>query len=274
MRLVERPCEKWEDGWKLPEVLRLQDGRLRILLQGEFPRDCKADTAINVLDRVVFADRLFRALWLRLGGRFDGVVRDGDTPAGARVLAAHRSRTLSELTREILKRSDNPVTRQVFLALGTAAGDEPSTSGAPSAARAELVIRAWLNQQGLSDSGLVLENGSGLSRREKIRPRLLAGVLSAAARSPWTHEFQAALPIVGVDAGMERRLRDTPATGQARIKTGTLRNVVGVAGYVPDAAGRMCVVVAIINHDEPFDRWSRQGRAALDSIIDWVARSN
>jgi hypothetical protein len=35
----------------------------------------------------------------------------------------------------------------------------------------------------------------------------------------------------------------------------------------------MCVVVAIVNHDRPFDTWSKPGRAALDSVIDWVARS-
>jgi len=225
----------------------------------------------------VFADRLFRKLWRDLGGRFDGVVRDGATPEGARVLAEHKSRTLAEFMRDILKRSDNPVTRQVWLTLGTLPDDgaaEPASAAAPTAARAERVTREWLAVHGLDDAGLVLENGSGLSRREKIRPRLLAGVLAAAAKSRYAPEFAATLPIVGVDAAMEKRLRDSPAARGGRFKTGSLRNVVSVAGYVPDAAGRLCVVVAIVNHDEPFDKWSKEGRAALDSVIDWVARSN
>jgi D-alanyl-D-alanine carboxypeptidase/D-alanyl-D-alanine-endopeptidase (penicillin-binding protein 4) len=72
---------------------------------------------------------------------------------------------------------------------------------------------------------------------------------------------------------MEKRLPDSPAAMRGRFKTGTLRNVVSLAGYVPDAAGRLCVVVVMINQDEPFERWSKAGRAALDSVVDWVARS-
>jgi D-alanyl-D-alanine carboxypeptidase/D-alanyl-D-alanine-endopeptidase (penicillin-binding protein 4) len=243
---------------------------LAIALHGEFPIDCQARTAINVLDRVAFADRLFRATWRELGGRFDGVVRDGETPAAARVLAVHRSRTLLEAMREILKRSDNPITRQVYLLLGAQA---PAGIASTTAEASEQAVREWLRAHGLDDGGLVLENGSGLSRRERIRPRLLAGVLAAAAKSPFAPEFQAMLPIVGIDATMERRLRDSPAAHGGRIKTGSLRNVVSVAGYVPDASGRLCALVAIINHDAPFDSWSKEGRAALDSIIDWVAKS-
>jgi len=300
MRLVERDCEKWEDGWQLPTLERGKRGVLRIALHGDYPRECKANTAINVIERTTFADRLFRATWRELGGRFDGIVRDGATPAGARILAEHRSRTLLEAVREILKRSDNPITRQVYLTLGSAAAESAAanvralrapagasglaavvdgsaataTAGADtSAVRSERIVRDWLRAHGLDDAGLVLDNGSGLSRRERIRPRLLAGVLAAALRSPFAPELQAMLPVVGVDAGMERRLADSPAAVRGRFKTGTLRNVVSLAGYVPDATGRLCVVVVMINHDEPFERWSKAGRAALDSVVDWVARS-
>jgi D-alanyl-D-alanine carboxypeptidase/D-alanyl-D-alanine-endopeptidase (penicillin-binding protein 4) len=298
MRLVERDCEKWEDGWQLPTLERGKRGVLRIVLHGDYPRECKANTAINVIERTTFADRLFRATWRQLGGRFDGVVRDGATPSGARVLAEHRSRTLLEAVREILKRSDNPITRQVYLTLGSAAAESATAnvralrapagaSGLPavvdgsaatatadtSAVRSERIVRDWLRAHGLDDAGLVLDNGSGLSRRERIRPRLLAGVLAAALRSPFAPEFQAMMPVVGVDAGMEKRFADSPAAVRGRLKTGTLRNVVSLAGFVPDAAGRLCVVVMMINHDEPFERWSKAGRDALDSVVDWVARS-
>jgi D-alanyl-D-alanine carboxypeptidase/D-alanyl-D-alanine-endopeptidase (penicillin-binding protein 4) len=300
MRLVERDCDRWEDGWQLPTLERGQRGVLRIALNGDYPRDCRASTAINVIERTTFADRLFRAVWRELGGRFDGVVRDGATPVGARVLAEHRSRTLLEAVREILKRSDNPITRQVYLTLGSAAAESvtvnvralraPAAASAvtargdggaattaasedTSAARSERIVRDWLHAHGLDDAGLVLDNGSGLSRRERIRPSLLAGVLAAAFRSPFAPEFQAMLPVAGVDGGMEKRLADSPAAVRGRFKTGTLRNVVSLAGYVPDAAGRLCVVVVMINHDEPFERWSKAGRAALDSVVDWVARS-
>ena len=280
MKLVDRRCEDWEDGWRLPDVLRLSGGRIRIVLHGEFPANCSTTTAINVLDRVVFADRIVRALWRELGGRFDGRVRDGSAPPGTRMLAEHKSRPLGEFVREVSKRSDNPVTRQLYLMLGThnGSGTSPDAgSGAPAptatSARAERVVREWLVSHGLGDDGLILENGSGLSRRERIPASLLAGVLFAAARSDWAPEFIAALPIVGVDAGMARRLGDSPAARRGRFKTGSLRNVVSIAGYVPDVTGQVCVLVAIINQEPTGPEWAKSTRPVLDGLIDWVARS-
>ncbi|MEO8132902.1 MAG: D-alanyl-D-alanine carboxypeptidase/D-alanyl-D-alanine-endopeptidase [Betaproteobacteria bacterium] len=284
MKIVERRCDLWEDGWRLPSVVRTRGGRIRIVLHGEFPAGCNATTSVNVLDRVEFADRLFRALWRSAGGRFDGKVRDGISPAGARLLAEHQSRTLAEIVRDVVKRSDNPVTRQLYLTLGTlpvaTAGAIPTLSGsttgaipADTAARAEQVVRAWLSDHGLSGAGLVLENGSGLSRRERITPALLAGVIAAAARSDWAPEFLATLPIVGVDGAMERRLAGSPAAVRSRFKTGTLRNAVSIAGFVADATGHLCILVAIVNQEPTGPDWAKAARPVLDSLIDWVARS-
>jgi D-alanyl-D-alanine carboxypeptidase/D-alanyl-D-alanine-endopeptidase (penicillin-binding protein 4) len=83
-------------------------------------------------------------------------------------------------------------------------------------------------------------------------------------------EFLTSLPIAAVDGTMKRRLKDSPAAARARVKTGTLKNVVAIAGYVPDAHGELCVVVAMINHDLT---GNGNGRKAIDALIDWVAQS-
>src|SRR5258706_3323675 len=64
---VERACDDWEDGWKLPAVNLDLDGTVTIRIRGEFPRDCTASTEINVIDRMAFVDRLFRSLWTHMG---------------------------------------------------------------------------------------------------------------------------------------------------------------------------------------------------------------
>jgi len=69
---------------------------------------------------------------------------------------------------------------------------------------------------------------------------------------------------------MRRRLQDSPAAGRARLKTGSLRNVTALAGYVPDANGVPCVFVAMINSEQS---GNGRGRAVLDTLVDWVARS-
>jgi len=115
----------------------------------------------------------------------------------------------------------------------------------------------------------VLENGAGLSRSERVTPIQMAGVLQAGLRSNWAPEFQASLPIVAVDGTMRRRLQGSPAAGRARLKTGSLSNLAALAGYVPDADGRMCVLVAVVNSDRVNNG---RGRAVLDALVDWVAR--
>ena len=266
-KLGERACEDWEDGWMQPEVKKGLAGGLQIRLQGEFPRNCTADTAVNVLDRVTFADRLFRAMWKRLGGTFTGRVRDGAAASDARVLAEHKSRPLLDVVRDVNKRSDNPVTRVLYLALGAS---NAVVSGRPTADAAEREVHAWMKRRGIDPEGLVLENGSGLSRKERIRPAQLAAVLRAAAASPWAPEFASSLPIVAVDGGMRTRLRGSPAAERARIKTGTLRDVSAIAGYVTDEAGEAWVVVAMVNHESAN---KSVARPILDALIDWVAAS-
>lgn len=265
--LIDRACDDWEDGWVMPEVKRSAGGAIVIRLRGEFPKGCSASTAVNVLDRVVFADRLFRTAWRRMGGVFRGRTREGESPVDARLLAEHRSRPLGEVTRDINKRSDNPIARVIYLALGANAQGE---RGVPTAQRAEGEVRAWFARNGIGPEGLVMENGSGLSRTERIRPAQLASVLKAAAASEWAPEFMASLPIVAVDGGMRRRLQGTAAAQRARIKTGTLRDVGAVAGYVKDEAGETYIVVAMINHEAAT---KHVARPILDALIDWVAAS-
>ena len=267
MKIAVRSCEDWEDGWIIPTVAKGSRGALRITLHGDFPPNCAADTSINVLDRVVFADRLFRALWRRMGGRFTGRTREGEMPADARLVAEHHSRFLGEIVRDINKRSDNPITRVMFLTLGAMSASAPDD---PTARRADAEVRAWLERRGIDPRGIVLENGSGLSRTEVISPRQLAAVLRHAASSDWAPEFTASLPIAALDGGLKNRLRDSPAASRARLKTGTLRDVTAVAGYVKDASGRPLVVVAMINH--PLAT-KQVARPIIDALVDWVARS-
>ena len=279
MKLIDGPCNKWEDGWVMPTQLppllgsakEANSGAVQIQLNGTFPRNCVITTDINILDRAIYTDRLFRSLWAKLGGTYGGVTREAPTPAPAegRLLAEHRSRPLAEVLRDINKPSDNTLARMLYLSLG--APPDAGEHNSSTLATAEQEVRAWFNRYGISQTGLVIENGSGLSRAERIRPSQLAGLLTAASRSNWAPEFMASLPIVGVDGTMRNRLRDTPAAAHARIKTGMLKDVVAIAGYVPDARGQMCVVVAIVNHPRA---GGAAGQLILDALINWVVQTD
>lgn len=285
MKLVKGSCARWEDGWRPPEYRRDASGKLQVILHGTFPQNCSKATSINVLDRNDYADRLFRATWKRLGGTITGTVREAPLtglpptaePVGTRMLADHVARALPEVLRDINKTSDNTLARTLFLSLGSLQSDgwlgsRPVAMAAPedTATRARLVIQEWFQRHHIDTQGMLVDNGSGLSRTGRIAPAQMAGVLQAMQQSPWAPEFQSSLPIVALDGTMRKRLLNSPAAARARIKTGTLKNVVAIAGYVPDANNQQCVVVAMINSDLV---GNGNGRAAADALIEWVARS-
>lgn len=277
MALVDARCPQWEDGWKTPTVTRSRSGKLTVTLHGTFPKNCVANYSINVLDRQDYVDRLVRLTWRRLGGRLDGGTVEGQAPEQAKLLAAHVSRTLPEVVRDINKPSDNALARTVFLSLGSLEADAllgsrrvVAATGETTYTRADASVRNWMRAHGIDDAGFVSENGSGLSRIERITPRQMAGLLQAGLGSKWAPEFQASMPIVGVDGTMRRRLKDSPAASWARMKTGTLNNTIALAGYVRDADGQLCVMASMINIDNLKDS---KGRAVLDALVDWIARS-
>jgi D-alanyl-D-alanine carboxypeptidase/D-alanyl-D-alanine-endopeptidase (penicillin-binding protein 4) len=281
MKLIDADCATWENGWKIPEAVPRPGGGIKVVLHGTFPKNCVASESINVIDRQEYVARLVRRQWKTLGGTITGTAVEGVTPPGARLLAEHVSRPLPEIIRDVNKPSDNTLARLLFLSLGALEPDpvlgshpQPTTSAtaatAPTTlARSEAVVRAWMRTHGIDDTGFVVENGSGLSRIESITPIQLAGLLQAALRSNWAPELQASMPIAAVDGTMRRRLHDSPAASRARLKTGTLSNAAALAGYVPDADGRQCVLVAFVNSDRVSNG---RGRAVLDALVDWVAR--
>jgi len=206
------------------------------------------------------AGGLFRALWKELGGTLGGQVRSGSVPAGARLAATHESPPLADAVRDINKFSNNVMARQVYLTLG-------NDSAPATAERARRRIGDWLNARGLRFAELEIENGSGLSRRERISADSLNRLLLDAWKSPVMPEFVSSMPIVGIDGTMKKRLNGSEATGRAHIKTGTLDGVKTAAGYALDAQGRRYAVTFFINHPK-----AQAGSPAIDALLVWVAQ--
>jgi D-alanyl-D-alanine carboxypeptidase/D-alanyl-D-alanine-endopeptidase (penicillin-binding protein 4) len=288
MKLTDAACGSWENGWRTPDYSRKGD-RIEVVLHGSFPKDCTKSTSINVLDSQDFLARLLLAEWSKLGGSLSGEVREAAIPVApadaapspataTRLLAEHVSRTLPEIVRDTNKQSDNTLARTIFLSLGSLEADPqlgskplpPDASGASTPMRAETAIRAWLQQHNIDGNGLILDNGSGLSRSERATPAQLAALLQAGLKSLWMPEFLASLPVAATDGTMRRRLKDSPAAQRARLKTGSLTGMIAIAGYVQDANNQPCIVVAILNDAHVANG---AGRAVLDELVDWVARS-
>jgi serine-type D-Ala-D-Ala carboxypeptidase/endopeptidase (penicillin-binding protein 4) len=263
VQVVNAPCNTWGDLWQTPQV-RSQPNDITVVFTGRFPLDCTRRVNLQVIDRQALTERLVRIVWQQLGGTWNGAAREAATPAGARELAVRQGRPWGELLRHLNKVSDNAWTRLLYLNLGLAR--MAANPQADTQALAGQEVLAWFAQQGIPTEGLVLDNGSGLSRSERISAAQLVAVLQASRTGPWAPELLMSLPVPGVDGTMRNRLKDSPAAGQARLKTGTLRNVRALAGYVPDVNGRQWVVAAMLN-----DERAAQARPALDVLVAWIA---
>ncbi len=228
--------------------------------RGRYPGACGVRTwHLSALDHSTFLAAAFRALWEESGGRWEGSLREGAVPPGARTVARHESPPLSLVVRDINKFSNNVMTRQLLLTLGAEAAGLPGTTELGATA-----TRRLLAERGLPMPELVIDNGSGLSRAERIAPASLAALLADAWRSPLMPEFVSSLPIMGVD-GTTRTRR--AAVAASHIKTGQLVDVRAIAGYVHADSGHRYAVVAIVNHEA-----AARAQRAHDLLLDWVKR--
>jgi len=255
--LNDQPCSQWRDQLKP----LLVDRSLRF--EGSFPTSC-GERLLSLhaysLSAAQYFDTVFRQLWIELGGEMTGQTREGIVPVGARELLTWESRTLAEIIRDINKYSNNVMARQLLLSLVIKREDRPATTAA-GAAR----VLDWLARSGVDTKLLVIENGSGLSRSERISAETMSVILQKEWGSPLMPEFIASLPVAGIDGTMSQRVQVSGVRGQAHIKTGSLADVASIAGYLRAKSGRRIILTCMINHAN-----AAAARPALDELIQWI----
>jgi len=261
VRLERGPCRRGGGG----VVVAMPEGPSgnRLSLGGHYASGCGPMSVTRAVMRAPdFAFGTFKTFWQQSGGILDGGMRLGVVPPGARLLYTHESLTLAEVIRLVNKFSSNVMARHLLLTLAVEKAGRPGTTAAGGR-----VIGEFFAGRGVDVPGLVLENGSGLSRVERISAEGLANVLLDAWRSPYAAEFQASLPLSAVDGTLRRRFRSPDMEGRLRMKTGSLQDVSALAGYVNAASGRTYVAVIILNHPGA-DLGA--GESVQAALVNWV----
>lgn len=204
-----------------------------------------------------YAGRAIAAVWSDLGGHLRGTVREDTVPAGLQPAFEFASPSLAEVVRDINKFSNNVMAQQVFLTLSLQQRGTGSLQGSRE------VLGQWWRER-FGGEPPYTENGSGLSRQESFTARQFAQLLQAAWVSPLMPDLAASLPLLGLDGTLRRQRQNV---GLAHLKTGSLNEVSGVAGYVHGPQGRRYVLVAIANH-----RRAGAIRPAIQALVEWAAR--
>jgi len=235
----------------------------RLSVAGRYAAGCgQFSVSRAVMKAPEYAFGLFKTLWQQAGGSIDGNLRLGAVPADAKLLYTHDSLTLAEIIRLINKYSSNVMARTLFLTLGAEKSGRPATS-----AGARQAVVDFLASRGITIPDLVLDNGSGLSRDERVTAEGLADVLLDAWHSQYMPEFAASLPLSATDGTLRRRFRSGEMQGRLRMKTGTLDDVSALAGYVNAASGKTYVAVILMNDPRA---GAGAGEAVQTELVDWV----
>src|SRR5690606_12293432 len=150
---------------------------------------------------------------------------------------------LTEVIRMVNKFSNNVMARHLLLTLGAQQGVLPAT---PESGRQ--AIESWLIRQNIQMPGMVLDNGSGLSRAERLTAAGLGEVLKVAWGSPFMPECGSSLPLSAIGGTLRNRFKDDERQGRLRLETGHLDDVSALAGFVNSASGKRYVAVIFVNH--------------------------
>ena len=231
-----------------------------VALAGVYPRACGEQVrTYSLFDATRTFDLVFRGLWAESGGALRGPTVRGVAPAGEPLLR-FASPPLSEALVRLNKYSNNLMTRNLLLTLGA------SVSGAPATLeKGTDAVAAILQRHGIVPRALVLENGAGLSRIERIDAAALTALLRTAYQSPLFAEFASSMPILAVDGTLRKRFNGTALAGNAHLKTGSLRDVRALAGYVTAADGRRMSFVMLVN-----DPNAARSEAAQRALLEWT----
>lgn len=263
LKVTKGDCSNWRN--RLTYEVSSQKPQSEVIFSGVFPENCSEKyMELLALDPTDLSFHLFKKLLREQGGNITGRGKTASVPVSATKLFQFDSQTLADLLSDINKWSNNLMARQLLLTIGAESQGAPGTEEKGSAA-----IKTWLVSKSLNFDELVIENGSGLSRTERISAQHMGELLTSAFYSPIMPELMASLPILAVDGSMLKRMKDSPAKGSAHLKTGTIEGVFAVSGYILSKSGKRYVMVFMINHAK-----AAQTKPAQDALIDWVFQQN
>ena len=262
LKMVNGSCRRGR-SWPRVNIKTNSSGRSTIFLSGRLSKKCGKRTICKVVSMPHRA--FYYALkneFKKVDIKFLGTLKLKKVPKTAKYLFSHKSIRLEEVISTIAKKSDNLMARQLMLTLGAKAFSTPSTTF-----KSRKAIEDILNEYHILERGTTfIDNGSGLSRVSKLTAQslnnlLLHGVSRDARR--WMNT----LSIAGIDGTIKKRFRNSSVYGRAWMKTGTIRGVSNIAGYVEGSSGQTYAVVVLVNDKKS----AAYGRKLANTVIEWVA---
>ena len=204
----------------------------------------------------------FAAELRRTGVTVVGEPKRVSAPDDATELAAVQSPPVREIVDRVIAVSDNEGAEVLAHQVGLhELGEASFASGAKA-------VRAVLGRLGVPLAGTRIQDGSGLSRTDRLTTQAILGVLATSAKGnhPDLRTVITALPVAGFNGSLTNRLGDSDSAGPGRVraKTGTLTGVHGLAGVTTDLDGNVFTFVFLA--DKVTDQFVLDARDTLDDL--------
>jgi D-alanyl-D-alanine carboxypeptidase/D-alanyl-D-alanine-endopeptidase (penicillin-binding protein 4) len=222
-----------------------ENGRQSISVSGTLAPNQTVSRQFEIANPPMIVAGMVRDRLLTRGITIDGTVTMGATPAKAAAIA-QVERPLSEVLHPVLKDSHNHYAEFLFKMIGGATA--PSTGSASTAEQARLAVTQCMAAAECEFGNCKMNDGSGLSRRNLISPDALVAALSSAYNNPLIFSaLYESMSIAGIDGTLRKRMKGSRAAGNVHGKTGTLRNVSALTGYVTTADGEVMAFAMLMN---------------------------
>lgn len=256
--------------------LRRLPGSRRLEVRGEIHPGATHAERMAVPDAPEWFGRALREALVRGKIPMNGEsVGSGALLPGSVVLARVNSSPMAELAALCLKPSDNLIAHQLWLHVGADVRRRPRNGEASGrgddSERASAALGRFLAGLGISANEVTLEEGSGLSRKNLVTPSATVRLLRSMVNHPAGAAYRAALPVGGVDGTLKSRFTQPGLRGNVMAKTGTLRHVNALGGYLTTAGGQPLAFAIYVNGFHSADPAS-SGRAEMDRMVELLAR--
>jgi len=252
-------ADQQESGYCQLDVVVHDNNRYQV--KGCIARQTKPfGLSFAVQDPDAYAAAIIQRQLKRLGIEFTGKVKQPQKPQQGQKLAQHLSKPLPELLKKMMKKSDNQIADALFRAVAYNYYKRPA-----SFQLGTLAVKSVLQKQGIKFGNSILADGSGLSRHNLVAPKTMLSVLEYIAKNEDTLHLMETFPIAGVDGTISGRggLINPPLVKNVIAKTGSLKGVYNLAGFMTNARGEKVAFVQFINGYSTGDLESKTKRAPL-----------
>ena len=198
---------------------------------------------IGVAEPALLAGGALRQALREAGIEVRGAVREGKTPDRATLVHRHLSIPLGDMVAQLNRHSDNFFAEHLWkAAVAKATGQGSYERGGPASAN------FFHDRAGVPWGQLWQADGSGLSAQNRTSAMALVSALAYAHQQPWSRLFHESMAVGGDPDGTLARMFNTgAAAGNLHAKTGYIRNVRSLSGYVRSRSGKLIVFSMIYN---------------------------